>query len=190
VSYTPTQIITSLDNNDHIFTIFPVYSTLKDHICKHVLDPTESWIQLEPTLDVVNIRNQLMSIDCYSYYLSSSHKDSCKNCPYLYDSQCDRLIKPAEITYVSSISTVLELKNTPSMVVLASTGEIVFIDSLGIIVVCVCNNTPYEYYVKTAFREQSKSIVRKLSKDEYFDKAYNKVSLKYAQTGKILSLRI
>jgi hypothetical protein len=190
VTYIPIKIQTVLGSDTYNFSFFPNYELLKDHICHHVLNPAEMWIQIEPKLDVLEIRKELMSLGCYSHHLGSPQNSHCKWCSYLYDSQCAQIINLPEVTYISSIASILELRNNPHLVVSTSAQEIIFVDSLGIIVICNCTVPPYEYVVKTAFREESKSIVHKLSKEQYFEKANNKVLTKYAQTGKILSLRI
>lgn len=190
MTYNPIKIQTILGSDTYTFSLYPDYELLKDHVCRHVLNPAEMWVQIEPKLDVMQIRNQLLSLNCYSHHLRSSHNSSCKWCPYLYDSQCAQLIYLPEMTYVSSIVSVIELRNSPHLVVSSYTKEIIFVDSLGIIVICAYTALPYEYVVKTAYREESKSISRKLSKIQYFEKAYDKVLTKYGQTGKTLSLRI
>ena len=188
--YSPLRIKTIIQNNNYEFIVFNELWKLKDHVCKHLLNPYEGWNQVIPQIDLPTIRNALLTSGCYSHYLTSPKNNYCKHCPYLSDQNCDLVIKSCLTAYSSSITQIIQ-QNTQKLICVSLTNqELLFYNEYGIFVFCEPTVVNYEYVVNTAYRVEITRKYPKPSRQEYFDQGWKKVTNKYLIQGKPLILRI
>lgn len=185
----PTQVQTTLLGNAVTISIFNEVWDLKDHTCKHVLNPYERWHQIDTSLDAGDISTRLIGQGCYSHHLKSVHNSHCKHCPLLSDESCDTTILPAVRVYTTSITRILQNNSVNLLCVQYDTDNVVFLDEYGILVICK-SVLPLEYVVETAFRDDIRTQKRTPTVAEYFEQGKKKVFNKFLPKGKIIVRRI
>lgn len=188
IPYTPILVTSKIQDNIYSFTIYDDQWKLLNHVCKHVLDPSEGWVQLDPTFNLSATRSSLPAADCYSHYLGSPHNFECKWCPHLGSDDCNDLIMHAREVYTSSISRIIQQQSSPLYCYCDGKGSLIFVDEFGIMLFCEPTSTANDYTVVSAYRHQiNRSSTA--SKKQYFDQARKKLFDKYAMGGKFVILR-